>query len=62
VDVQLNLGNLDFKRAIRNSKPSPTRPTSQSFTTAGHGIEIGGVNYLIPIDARAPLSSPAAFI
>jgi hypothetical protein len=52
VDVQLNLGNLDFKRAIRKFEALADQADIAVIYYAGHGIEIGGVNYLIPIDAR----------
>jgi len=52
VDVQLNLGNLDMKRAIRRFEATADQADIAVVYYAGHGIEIGGVNYLIPVDAR----------
>lgn len=52
VDVQLNLGNLDFKRAIRKFETIADQSDIAIVYYAGHGLEIGGVNYLIPVDAR----------
>jgi hypothetical protein len=52
VDVQLNVGNLEFKRAIRRFEASADQADIAVVYYAGHGLEIGGTNYLIPIDAR----------
>ncbi len=52
VDVQLNVGNLDFKRAIRKFESTADQADIAVVYYAGHGLEIGGVNYLIPVDAR----------
>ena len=47
-----NVGNLEFKRAIRNFEDATIDSDIAVVYYAGHGIEIGGVNYLIPIDAK----------
>lgn len=52
VDVQLDLGNLEFKRAIRRFEATADQADIAVVYYAGHGLEIGGVNYLIPVDAR----------
>jgi hypothetical protein len=52
VDVQLNLGNLEFKRAIRRFEAAADQADIAVVYYAGHGLEIGGTNYLIPVDAR----------
>ncbi|MFT4119632.1 caspase family protein [Bradyrhizobium sp.] len=52
VDVQLNLGNLEFKRAIRKFETMADQSDIAIVYYAGHGLEIGGINYLIPVDAR----------
>ena len=52
VDVQLNVGNLDFKRLIRRFEAMADQADIAVVYYAGHGLEIGGTNYLIPIDAR----------
>jgi len=52
VDVQLNVGNLEFKRAIRKFEATADQADIAVVYYAGHGFEIGGVNYLIPVDAR----------
>ena len=52
VEVQLNVGNLEFKRAIRKFETTADQADIAVVYYAGHGLEIGGTNYLIPIDAR----------
>jgi Caspase domain len=52
VDVQLNVGNLEFKRAIRRFEATADQADIAVVYYAGHGLEIGGTNYLIPVDAR----------
>jgi hypothetical protein len=52
VDVQVNVGNLEFKRAIRKFEATADQADIAVVYYAGHGLEIGGNNYLIPVDAR----------
>ena len=52
VDVQLNVGNLEFKRAIRRFEATADQADIAVVYYAGHGLEISGTNYLIPVDAR----------
>jgi uncharacterized caspase-like protein len=52
VDVRLNIGNLEFKRAIRAFEAMADQADVAVVYYAGHGIEIGGINYLIPVDAK----------
>lgn len=52
VDVQLNVGNLEFKRAIRKFEAAADQADIAVVFYAGHGLEIAGTNYLIPTDAR----------
>jgi hypothetical protein len=52
VEVQLNVGNLEFKRAIRKFEAAADQADIAVVYYAGHGLEIGGTNYLIPVDAR----------
>jgi len=52
VDVQQNAGNLDFKRAIRRFDEIARDSDVAVVFYAGHGIEIGGINYMIPVDAK----------
>src|ERR1700694_4188651 len=52
VSAQFDVGNLDFKRAIRQFEDSVTDADIAVVYYAGHGIEIHGANYLVPVDAR----------
>lgn len=52
IETYLDVGNLDFKRAIRKFEDTAMDADIAVLYYAGHGIEIGGTNYLIPIDAR----------
>jgi outer membrane protein assembly factor BamD (BamD/ComL family) len=47
-----DVGYLDFKRAIRAFEDSAGDADVAVIFYAGHGIEIAGTNYLIPIDAK----------
>ena len=52
VSLQQNVGNLDFKRAVRKFEEAASDADAAVVFYAGHGIEIGGVNYMIPVDAK----------
>ncbi|MDQ8727120.1 caspase family protein [Bradyrhizobium sp. LHD-71] len=52
IETYLDVGNLDFKRAIRKFEDIAMDADVAVLFYAGHGIEIGGTNYLIPVDAR----------
>src|ERR1700738_1932340 len=52
VDLQLDVGNLEFKRAIRRFEAAADDADIAVVYYAGHGLEIGATNYLIPTDAR----------
>jgi hypothetical protein len=52
VEVQTNVGNLEFKRAIRRFETSADQADIAVVYYAGHGLELAGTNYLIPVDAR----------
>jgi len=52
VEFLINVGNLEFKRAIRKFENTADQADIAVIYYAGHGLEIGGNNYLIPIDAR----------
>ena len=52
VDVQLDLGNVEFKRAIRRFEATSDQADIAVVYYAGHGLEIGGANFLVPVDAR----------
>lgn len=52
VQAHDNLGNLEIKRAIREFTLQTRDADIAVIYFAGHGIEVGGTNYLIPVDAR----------
>src|SRR5882757_1721646 len=52
VDVIINATNLELKRAIRKFEIDADQADIAVIFYAGHGLEIGGTNYLIPIDAK----------
>lgn len=52
VSLKQNVGNLDFKRALRRFEDTATGADVAVIYYAGHGIEINGTNYLVPIDAK----------
>jgi hypothetical protein len=52
VDLRQDLGVVDFKRAIRGFMSEAGSADIAVVYYAGHGIESGGKNYLIPIDAK----------
>ena len=52
VDLQQDVGNLDFKRAIRKFEDNARDADIAVVFYAGHGIELGGINYMIPVDAK----------
>ena len=52
VDLQQDVGNLDFKRAIRKFEDVARDADIAVVFYAGHGIELGGINYMIPVDAK----------
>ena len=52
VIIQQDVGNLDFKRAIRRFGDASLDADIAVVFYAGHGIEVGGINYLIPVDAK----------
>jgi hypothetical protein len=52
VDLQVDVGNLEFKRAIRRFEATADDADIAVVYYAGHGLEIGATNYLIPTDAR----------
>jgi hypothetical protein len=52
VDARENLGSLDIKRAIREFTAQSRDADIAVVYFAGHGIEVSGTNYLIPVDAK----------
>jgi len=52
VSALYDTGNLQFKRAIRQFEDAASGADIAVIYFAGHGIEIHGVNYLVPADAK----------
>lgn len=52
VETKLNLGNLDFKRVARDFTTAARDADIAVVYFAGHGIEVNGTNYLLPVDAK----------
>ena len=52
VNVGIDLGSLDFKRRVREFSTIARDADIAVVFFAGHGIEVNGTNYLIPIDAK----------
>ena len=47
-----DLGVVDFKRAVREFLLTAENADVAVVYYAGHGVEIGGTNYLVPVDAK----------
>ena len=47
-----DLGVVDFKRAVREFLITAENSDIAVVYYAGHGVEIGGINYLVPVDAK----------
>ena len=52
VSTAYDVGNLEFKRAIRQFEDASSDSDIAVVYFAGHGIEIHGTNYVIPVDAK----------
>jgi len=52
VDERRNVTTIEFKRAVRDFMSAAVNADIAVVYYSGHGIEIGGTNYLIPVDAR----------
>src|SRR5215468_2458224 len=52
VDFRQNLSALDTRRVLRDFADKSTNADVAVIYYAGHGIEIDGSNYMIPVDAR----------
>src|SRR5271156_4133989 len=48
VDERDNLGVVEFKRAVREFARTAAKADIVVVYYSGHGIEVGGINYLIP--------------
>jgi hypothetical protein len=51
VQTRQNLGNADMRRAVRDFSDVARDADMAVVFYAGHGIEVDGANYLIPVDA-----------
>ena len=52
VEAKTDLGNLEFKRVVREFTAVARDSDIAVLFYAGHGIEVNGTNYLIPVDAK----------
>ena len=52
VDARQDLGVVEFKRALREFMNVTRGAETAVVYFAGHGIEVTGTNYLIPVDAK----------
>jgi hypothetical protein len=52
VNTGIDLGSLDFKRRVREFSTIARDADIAVVFFAGHGIEVNGTNYLIPVDAK----------
>jgi uncharacterized caspase-like protein len=52
VDLRRDVGVVEFKRALREFLAAASDADITVVYYSGHGFEIGGVNYLIPVDAQ----------
>jgi hypothetical protein len=52
VEARRDLGNLDFRRTIREFSSLARNADVAVVFFAGHGIEVRGTNYLLPVDAK----------
>ncbi|MBI4273555.1 MAG: caspase family protein [Rhizobiales bacterium] len=52
VEARTDLGSLELKRTVRDFTNLARDADIAVMYFAGHGIEVGGINYVIPVDAR----------
>jgi uncharacterized caspase-like protein len=52
VDLQLDLGRDGLINALRNFAQQAGAADWAVVYYAGHGMEVGGINYIIPVDAK----------
>jgi hypothetical protein len=52
VELKLDIGNLEFKRVVRDFTDAARDADIAVVYFAGHGIEVNGSNYLLPVDAK----------
>lgn len=52
VDEHINLGVVEMKRTIRDFAAAASKADIAVVYYSGHGLEVAGANYLVPVDAR----------
>jgi TPR repeat protein len=52
VQARNDLGNLEFRRAVREFAEAAQRSDIAVMFFAGHGLEYRGTNYMLPVDAK----------
>lgn len=52
VNAQYDVGNLQFKRAVAQFEDEARRSDIALIYYSGYALDIAGVNYLIPVDAK----------
>src|SRR5262245_36848110 len=52
VKIRQDVGNLEFKRALREFMDAAQDADIAVVYYAGHGIQVRDMNYMIPVDAR----------
>jgi uncharacterized caspase-like protein len=52
VEVRRDVGIVDLRRAVREFAETVSTADVAVVYYAGHGIEVDGTNYLIPVDAK----------
>src|SRR5262245_59905934 len=52
VKVRQDVGNLEFKRALREFNDAAQDADVAVVYYAGHGIQVKDMNYMVPVDAR----------
>jgi len=59
VKLSQDVGNLQFKRALREFMDAATDADVAVVYYSGHGIQVRGLNYMIPVEARLATESDA---
>jgi uncharacterized caspase-like protein len=52
VDLKIDLGNSEFRRAVRDFTLQANQADVAVIYFSGHGLELYGTNYLVPVDAH----------
>jgi uncharacterized caspase-like protein len=61
VALEINLGRDKFADTLRNFARQAEAADWAVVYYAGHGIEMGGMNYLIPVDAKLEVDRDVEF-